>query len=148
MQTFLLVPTELYECAGERSVLVATDVAARGLDIPDVDLIINYDVPTNSKDYVHRVGRTARAGRSGRSITVVTQYDIEMYQKIEANIQMKLEEFPAPKDEVMVFYEKVSEAQRLGTRLMKEEDSKRSKGRRKRRLDDDGAEELLGKGVH
>jgi ATP-dependent RNA helicase DDX47/RRP3 len=129
-------------------VLVATDVAARGLDIPDVDLIINYDVPTNSKDYVHRVGRTARAGRSGRSITVVTQYDIEMYQKIEANIQMKLEEFPAPKDEVMVFYEKVSEAQRLGARLMKEEDSKRSKGRRKRRLDDDGAEELLRKGVH
>ncbi len=48
-------------------------VACRGLDIPGVDLVLNYDVPSNSKDYVHRVGRTARAGRSGRSVTLVTQ---------------------------------------------------------------------------
>ena len=67
----------------ERKILIATDVASRGLDIPDVDIVINYEIPTNSKDYIHRVGRTARAGKSGRAITFVTQYDVELFQRIE-----------------------------------------------------------------
>ena len=58
-------------------VLVATDVASRGLDIPSVNLVINYDMPINPKDYVHRVGRTARAGRPGKSITFICQYDVQ-----------------------------------------------------------------------
>eukprot|EP00195_Chlamydomonas_chlamydogama_P017452 CAMPEP_0202915222 /NCGR_PEP_ID=MMETSP1392-20130828/65101_1 /ASSEMBLY_ACC=CAM_ASM_000868 /TAXON_ID=225041 /ORGANISM="Chlamydomonas chlamydogama, Strain SAG 11-48b" /LENGTH=392 /DNA_ID=CAMNT_0049607155 /DNA_START=25 /DNA_END=1200 /DNA_ORIENTATION=- len=88
--------------SGERNILVATDVASRGLDIPSVDVVINYDVPQNSKDYVHRVGRTARAGRSGRSITVVTQYDVEQFQKIEHLTGVKMELFQAERDEVLI----------------------------------------------
>lgn len=58
----------------------------RGLDIPTVDLVINENVPFVPKEYIHRVGRTARAGRGGMSITMVTQYDIPLMHKIENKI--------------------------------------------------------------
>ena len=99
--------------SNEKNILVATDVAARGLDIPNVDLIINYDVPTNPKDYVHRVGRTARAGRAGQAITVVTQYDVEAYQKIEHAISKKLDEYPIQEKNALVHYNRVMEASRI-----------------------------------
>ena len=114
--------------AGERALLVATDVASRGLDIPSVDVVINYDVPTNSKDYVHRVGRTARAGRSGRAVTLVTQYDVELIQKIEALVGVQLELYPSEEASVLVLLERVSEAQRISTMQMKETDSKKKDG--------------------
>lgn len=132
--------------AGERSILVATDVASRGLDIPSVDMVVNYDVPPNSKDYVHRVGRTARAGRSGRSVTVVTQYDVELLQRIEALTGVTMEQFPADQDAVLLLADRVNEAQRLATMQMREKDGDKRKGKRKGRGGDgDDADPLLGR---
>ncbi|KAI8973624.1 P-loop containing nucleoside triphosphate hydrolase protein [Mycotypha africana] len=124
--------------AGSRNILVATDVASRGIDIPTVDVVINYDVPQSSKDYIHRVGRTARAGRSGKSVTFVTQYDVELIQRIEKDLERKLDLFPLEKDEVMMLQERVDEAQRIATLEMKEQEhSKKSKRGRKNDDDDD-----------
>ena len=62
--------------------------------------MINYDIPSHSKDYIHRVGRTARAGRAGKSITLVTQYDVELIQRIEAVIGKKMDLWPTDAEEV------------------------------------------------
>ena len=140
--------------AGERSLLVATDVASRGLDIPSVDLVINYEVPQNSKDYVHRVGRTARAGRSGRAVTMVTQYDVELYQRVEKSIGRRLERFEGAEEEAaMVFMERVSEAQRIAAIQMRESDAKKRHGKgggkRGRAVDDgefEGSGDLVSSG--
>ena len=68
---------------GEFDVLVATDVAARGLDITDIDLVVNFDVPMHAEDYVHRIGRTGRAERSGKAVTLVTPLDERRAAEIE-----------------------------------------------------------------
>lgn len=130
--------------AGERNILICTDVASRGLDIPSVDMVINYDIPTNSKDYIHRVGRTARAGRSGLAVSLVTQYDVELYQRIEQLIGKKLTTFPAEQEEVLQLYERVNEAQRISATKIREKDG--DKKHKKRRGDDgdDGDEGFSG----
>ncbi|GFF30585.1 ATP-dependent RNA helicase, putative [Aspergillus lentulus] len=108
-----------------RDILVATDVAARGLDIPSVDVVLNFDLPTDSKTYVHRVGRTARAGKSGVAISFVTQYDVEIWLRIEGALGKKLKEYDLEKEEVMVLAERVGEAQRQAIMEMKNFDEKR-----------------------
>ncbi|ERF76267.1 ATP-dependent rRNA helicase RRP3 [Endocarpon pusillum Z07020] len=106
--------------AKSRTILVATDVAARGLDIPSVDVVLNFDLPPDSKTYIHRVGRTARAGKSGNAISFVTQYDVELWLRIEAALGKKLKEYETVKDEVMVLADRVGEAQRGAVMEMKE----------------------------
>lgn len=76
----------------EINVLVSTDVASRGLDVPHVGMVINYDCPDLARTYTHRVGRTARAGKEGMALTLVTQYDVERLQKLEFVMKRKLKD--------------------------------------------------------
>jgi ATP-dependent RNA helicase DDX47/RRP3 len=82
--------------------------------------VINYDVPQHSKNYIHRVGRTARAGRSGRAISLVSQYDVQLFQRIESLIKVRMEEFKCDQDEVMAIHEEVLEAQRKALQQIKQ----------------------------
>lgn len=75
--------------------------------------MVNFDIPTHSKDYIHRVGRTARAGRSGKSITLITQYDVEFLQRLEVVLGRSLELWPTEKDEMALLHERVDEAARI-----------------------------------
>jgi ATP-dependent RNA helicase DeaD len=75
---------------GRYNILVATDVAARGLHIEGVTHVVNYDIPRNPKDYVHRIGRTGRAGKEGDAITFVTQIDEHLLRSVESEIKMFL----------------------------------------------------------
>ena len=76
---------------GEVDLLVATDVAARGLDIKDVPAVFNYDVPFHAEDYVHRIGRTGRAGASGVAVTLVTKHDQRLMGELEKLLKTKVE---------------------------------------------------------
>uniref|UniRef100_U5EYL8 RNA helicase n=1 Tax=Corethrella appendiculata TaxID=1370023 RepID=U5EYL8_9DIPT len=132
--------------AKNRQILISTDVASRGLDIPHVDVVLNFDIPTHSKDYIHRVGRTARAGRSGKAITFVTQYDVELYQRIEHLLGKQLPLFKCEEEEVMALQERVGEAQRTARLELKDiEDRKGSKRKSGGdNADDDDTEQFNG----
>lgn len=82
--------------SGQVDVLVATDIVARGIDIDDIRMVINYDVPHDSEDYVHRIGRTARADRDGEAITFVSDSDIPSFKQIEDFLEKEVEKLPLP----------------------------------------------------
>lgn len=81
--------------AGRTDILVATDIVARGIDIDDITLVLNYDVPRDAEDYVHRIGRTARAGREGRAVTLVCERDQQYLRTIE-----ELLDEPVPREDL------------------------------------------------
>ena len=89
---------------GNINILVATDVAARGLDIDGVDVVINYDVPQNNDDYIHRIGRTARAGKTGFAFTLVSKDEIPRFKNILKDNKIIEKEMPTPSeiDEIKV----------------------------------------------
>lgn len=82
--------------SGKIDILVATDIVARGIDIDDIQLVINYDVPHDKEDYVHRIGRTARAGKNGRSVTFVSEKDQQYFARIERFLEKDVEKLPIP----------------------------------------------------
>ncbi|KAA8906538.1 P-loop containing nucleoside triphosphate hydrolase protein [Sphaerosporella brunnea] len=119
-------------------ILVATDVASRGLDIPVVELVVNYDVPRDPDDYIHRVGRTARAGKAGEAITFVSERDVALAENIETRIGTKLEKYvdePGVSLEGRVVRETlqlVSEKKRVAK--MDIDEGRNEMGKRKRKL--------------
>ena len=79
-------------------ILVATDIVARGIDIDDIQIVINYDVPHDEEDYVHRIGRTARAGKGGRAVTLVSEKDQPAFRQIERFLEKDVEKVPLPEE--------------------------------------------------
>ena len=84
--------------SGQIDVLVATDILSRGIDIDDIAMVINYDVPHDAEDYVHRIGRTARADRDGAAITLVSKDDIYYFQQIEKFLEKEVEKVELPEE--------------------------------------------------
>jgi len=119
LHSHLTQPQRLLSLARFRNkevpVLVTTDVGSRGLDIPEVAMVINWDCPRRSDDYIHRVGRTARAGRGGVAVTIVTERDVELVQVIEKDIGVELVEMELPEETVLEKMNAVSLARRMAT---------------------------------
>jgi len=100
----------------ETQILVATDIVSRGIDIDNIDLVMNYDVPRDPEDYVHRIGRTARAQNSGVAITLISDLDQHNFKKIEDLIERDIMKIPLPADFGEAPIYNPSSAQRFGRR--------------------------------
>ena len=85
-------------------ILVASDVAARGLDIKNVSLIVNYDIPKTSKDYIHRIGRTARAGMSGKVVSMLSEEDHENFRNVLSDRSLVIQKVESPQFEKVPFF--------------------------------------------
>ncbi|KAJ3057011.1 hypothetical protein HK097_001495 [Rhizophlyctis rosea] len=94
-------------------ILIATDVGSRGLDIPTVQVVLNYELPADATDYIHRVGRTARAGRGGLSMSVVTEHDINILLNIEQKTEKKMNEYKVSEKAVLEHLNEVALAKRV-----------------------------------
>ncbi|KAI8373714.1 P-loop containing nucleoside triphosphate hydrolase protein [Blakeslea trispora] len=96
-------------------VLISTDVGSRGLDIPSVECVLNYDIPRDPTDYIHRVGRTARAGKDGKAISIIAEKDIQLLQNIESHINKKMESYDVNENAVLEKLTEVTAAKRTAS---------------------------------
>ena len=96
-------------------ILISTDVGSRGLDVPDVELVVNWDLPAAWEDYVHRVGRTARKGQRGWAVSCVTEHDVELIQTIEEKINVRMTELELPEAQVLERLSSVMAAKRVAS---------------------------------
>jgi len=111
---------------GKLRLLVATDVAARGLDIEGLSLVVNYDLPNESENYVHRIGRTARAGKTGKAITLASEQDVYELPRIERYVGNKI---PAENATEELFAEDKSEGKRIQTDFYEERGNRETRSR-------------------
>lgn len=126
--------------AGRIDILVATDIVARGIDIDDIKLVINYDVPHDAEDYVHRIGRTARAGREGSAVTLVGERDVPSLREIENLLEIEIpravlpEGFMAPSEQTNLSKGRHADRRRRkgGSRDAKKEQGRKQGGNRNR----------------
>ena len=93
-------------------VLVATDVAARGLDIKNVSHVYNYDVPKTSKEYIHRIGRTARAGENGDAVTLLTSRDHDNFRRVQSDEKLRIKQASFPQFNKVPFFRRYEKRKR------------------------------------
>lgn len=110
--------------AGKTTILIATDIAARGIDVNDVEYVINYDIPPNTEYYVHRIGRTGRAGKDGCSITICSsKREVNEIRQIAVAVKSDIKELPLPKPEDILAAAADKAVKEIGARIQEEQNS-------------------------
>jgi len=118
---------------GDLKVLIATDVSARGIDIPNVEFVINYDLPETSENYVHRVGRTGRANQKGQAVSFCSAEEKEMLAEIEKNLGKPIHRIDISKKDYQITLDMSEENPHDWQSLLNEGEHKGKKGKKKSR---------------